>query len=131
MVWKFLLSRGDGQGWVSAWSGSLLLCCASPPLAQVHRRVVGKPAVSRPEGLGLRRLGAPAMVGSPLAGVLRLLDHLIGCGPRRGLGRRLGGEARKGRNPPSFSYTLYSGLLLLLGCRSAIHGAACYAEKAT
>ena len=48
------------------------------------------------------------------------------CGCRRGLGRRLGGEARKGRNPPSFSYTLYRGLLLLLGCRSAIQE--CYTE---
>ena len=70
-------------------------------------------------------------MGSPVAGVLGCMTASLGVVLAGGLGRRLGGEARKGRNPPSFSYTLYSGLLLLLGCRSAIHGAACYAEKAT
>ena len=76
--------------------------------------------------------GGPGDGGQSRGGSVGPLDHLIGCGHRRGswpaCRRR---EARKGRNPPSFSYTLYSGLLLLLGCRSAIHGAACYAEKAT
>ena len=60
-----------------------------------------------------------------------------GCGGtspasrRRGLHSLAGVVVRKGRNLLWISYTLYSGLLLLLGCRSAIHGAACYAEKAT
>ena len=42
-------------------------------------------------------------------------------------GQRTGREALKGRNLLWISYTLYSGLLLLLGCRSAIQRAACYA----
>ena len=100
-------------------------------LGQVSRQVVGEPAVAGPEGLGLRRLGVPVMVGSPVAGVLGRLTTSLGAVIVGGLGRRPGGEARKGRNPSSFSYTLYSGLLLLLGCRSTIHGAACYAGKAT
>ena len=105
--------------------------CSDLDLGQVGGQAVGEPAFADPEGLGFGRLGVPVMVGSPVAGVLGRLTTSLGAVIVEGLGWRLGGEARKGRNPPSFSYTLHSGLLLLLGCRSAIQRAVCYAEKAT
>ena len=47
--------------------------CSALDLGQVGRQVVGEPAAAGPEGLGLRRLGVPVMVGSPVAGVLGCL----------------------------------------------------------
>ena len=48
-------------------------------LGQVRGQIVGEPAVAGPEGLGLRRLGVPAMVGSPVAGVLGCLTTSLGA----------------------------------------------------